>query len=470
MKFSSVLAMESLRKSLKAFQSQAKQQNHPEEETQALLHNHEQSSNSDTQKEDIFVEIDTDNASGKETSAPTSSSKFAGSSKKLKVSFGDVLTEVVRQRSKDLPDQDSRFRSLNASFGCRSWRSVVNKTKSRLIDPPEERYQRTETADYGEDSEEERDDHHEENDSEDIPEEYKKMTLSGLTMFQRVILVLITAALVCSLSVPVLRKLTLWDLPLWKWEIMVLALISGHLVSGWGIKVAVIFFEPNLVLRKRVLYFVYGLRKSVQNCLWLGLVLLVWHWVFNKKVEETKSKILQYVTKILICLLVGTFIWLLKTLIVKVLASSFHVNTYFDRIQEALFNQYVIETLCGPPVFETQSTEEEEDDEGAGPSDLKATLLANTVGKRPRFSRKSSRKKEEEISIHHLHKLNHKNISAWNMRRMINIVRHGALCTLDEQILNSNIEDESLFHIRSENQAKEAAKKIYLKVAKTGSQ
>jgi hypothetical protein len=53
---------------------------------------------------------------------------------------------------------------------------------------------------------------------------------------------------------------------------------------------------------------------------------------------------------------------------------------------------------------------------------------------------------------------------------MINIVRHGALSTLDEHILDSDIKDDSLLHIRSECQAKEAAKKIFQKVAKTGSQ
>jgi hypothetical protein len=62
------------------------------------------------------------------------------------------------------------------------------------------------------------------------------------------------------------------------------------------------------------------------------------------------------------------------------------------------------------------------------------------------------------------------NISAWNMKRMINIIRHGALSTLDEHILDSDIKDDSLLHIRSECQAKEAAKKIFQKVAKTGSQ
>jgi hypothetical protein len=134
----------------------------------------------------------------------------------------------------------------------------------------------------------------------------------------------------------------------------------GRLVSGWGIKLVVIFNEHNFLLRKRVLYFVYGLRGAVQSSLWLGLSLLIWHFVFHHEVEESKSKILLYGTKILVCLFIGTVIWLLETLLVKALASSFHVNAFFDRIQEALFNQYVIETLSGPPLFERRSTKEEE--------------------------------------------------------------------------------------------------------------
>jgi hypothetical protein len=37
--------------------------------------------------------------------------------------------------------------------------------------------------------------------------------------------------------------------------------------------------------------------------------------------------------------------------VLKVLASFFHVSTYFDRVHDTLFNQYVIETLFGPPLM-----------------------------------------------------------------------------------------------------------------------
>ncbi|KAK9164617.1 hypothetical protein Syun_005519 [Stephania yunnanensis] len=325
---------------------------------------------------------------------------------------------------------------------------------------------------------------------DDVPGELKKANLSSLTVLQWLSLVLILAGLICSLTIKFLNKRKLWDLPLWKWELMILVLICGRLVSGWGVRLVVFFVERNFLLRKKVLYFVYGLRKAVQNCLWLGLVLIAWHHIFDKKVErEVKNKFLLYITKILICLLVGTLVWLVKTLLVKVLASSFHVSTYFDRIQESLFNQYVIETLSGPPLIEIENQREEEErvlDEvqklqNAGakmPSDLKATALPNPksgkvmgsgLQRSPRIVRSfrssgaMSKQPDDAISIDRLHKLNQKNISAWNMKRMINIVRYGVLSTLDERIQDS-AHDKT--QIRSEAEAKAAAKKIFVIVAR----
>lgn len=330
---------------------------------------------------------------------------------------------------------------------------------------------------------------------EDLPEEYTQSNFSVLIFIEWVSLVLIVAALVCSLLIHKLKQITVWDLKLWKWEVLVLVLICGRLVSGWGIRLIVFFIERNFVLRKKLLYFVYGVRKPVQNCLWLGLVLFTWHRLFDRKVErETKSKFLSYVTKILICLLIGTLLWLVKTLMVKSLASSFHVSTYFDRIQESLFYQYVIETLSGPPLIEYQNNEEDAERTAAEvdklqkagafvPAELRDAAFSGPV-KSGRVIGKSSRHKStrskllsgplskkntdrDGITIDHLHKLNPKNVSAWNMKRLINMVRHGSLSTLDEQILSE--EDDSANQIRSECEAKAAARKIFLNVARPGS-
>ncbi|WOH07952.1 hypothetical protein DCAR_0727387 [Daucus carota subsp. sativus] len=101
------------------------------------------------------------------------------------------------------------------------------------------------------------------------------------------------------------------------------------------------------MLWKRVRYFVYDLRHAVRNCIWLALILIFWRFVL---VDHGKA--LSYVTKAWVCFMVGTLIWFVKTLFVKVLASSFHVSSFLDRIQDALFDQYVIESLSGSPLVE----------------------------------------------------------------------------------------------------------------------
>ncbi|KAL1202419.1 Mechanosensitive ion channel protein 5 [Cardamine amara subsp. amara] len=320
---------------------------------------------------------------------------------------------------------------------------------------------------------------------EDLPEEFKRDKLSIWVLLEWISLVLIITSLVCSLTVHNLQRKTWWKLDLWKWEVTVLVLICGRLVSSWIVRILVFLVEKNFVLRKRVLYFVYGVKKSVQNCLWLGLVLLAWHFLFDKKVQrETRTTVLRYVTRVIICLLVAVIIWLVKTLLVKVMASSFHMSTYFDRIQESLFTQYVIETLSGPPLMELQRMEEEEQqvtedvkslEKLAGaklPPALKATVKSfMKVGKSQGLTRIGSKdgKDSEGIRIDHLQRMNTKNVSAWNMKRLMNIIRKGALSTLDEKMQDTTQEDENATQIRSEYEAKLAARKIFHNVTEPGS-
>ncbi|KAL8144176.1 hypothetical protein V2J09_017208 [Rumex salicifolius] len=412
-------------------------------------------------------------------------------------------SELVQRRSTSVeagasrrPEDEVMTCSSNASFRRKS-ALLKTKTKSRLLDPREDGERRSgwlKRSGLLHNPNKNDENFLEEDDpflDDDLPDEYKKMRFSFFSVIQLLSLILIVASLVCSLAIPFLRNKSPWGMELWKWEVMVLVLICGGLVSGWLIRIVVFFIERNFLLRKRVLYFVYGLRSSVQNCLWLGWVLLAWILILDQKVEkETHSKYLPYITRILVCFLIGTIIWLFKTLLVKVLAMSFHVSAFFDRIQEALFNQYVIETLSGPPLIEIQRIHEEEErvlteveklqNAGASvPADLRANCMPNSgmqrsppvIGKSPRFSSSTpmSGKVEREeagIRIDRLHRFNQKNISAWNMKRLMNIVRKGVLSTLDEELVDSNMEDETSMHIRSEKQAKSAAKRIFNNVAR----
>ncbi|KAG5247975.1 mechanosensitive ion channel protein [Salix suchowensis] len=119
-----------------------------------------------------------------------------------------------------------------------------------------------------------------------------------------------------------------------------------------------------------------------------------------------------------------------------------------DKIQESLFNQFVIEALSGPPLIEIQKAED--DAERIATEVLKLQNVGATIPENSRnlssHQQRVAGEKEGDggITIGHLHKLNTKNISAWNMKKLMKIVRHGSLSTLDEQILESPVSNSVL--------------------------
>ncbi|CAD5323092.1 unnamed protein product [Arabidopsis thaliana] len=391
-----------------------------------------------------------------------------------------VKADAVRRRQNRTSlggssDEEGRNRDEAEVLKCGSKKPMLsrNKTKSRLQDPPTPTHPAIDKTEMksgrrsgifksgflgkspkagtpgrnGFEEEEEEDPFLD----EDLPEEFKRDKLSFWVFLEWISLVLIVTSLVCSLTIHNLQRKTWWKLDLWKWEVTVLVLICGRLVSSWIVRIIVFLVEKNFTWRKRVLYFVYGVRKSVQNCLWLGLVLLAWHFLFDKKVErETRSTALRYVTRVL----------------------------------ESLFTQYVIETLSGPPLMEIQRMEEEEQqvaedvkslEKLAGaklPPALKATVKSfMKVGKSPGLNRIGSKRGEdgEGIRIDQLKRMNTKNVSAWNMKRLMNIILKGAISTLDQNMQDTTQEDEDATHIRSEYEAKCAARKIFHNVTEPGS-
>ncbi|KAJ4824777.1 hypothetical protein Tsubulata_024570 [Turnera subulata] len=291
--------------------------------------------------------------------------------------------------------------------------------------------------------------------SEPRGKKWKVFCLTEFTLF-----VCIMGFLTASLTVHRLLHSMIWGLELWKWCVLVLVIFSGRLFSEWIINVLVFLIEMNYLLKKKVLYFVYGLRKSVQAFIWLGLVLLAWGLLFDGGVKRTRktSKILNYVTRTLASFLIGAGIWLAKTFLVKLLASSFHVNRFFDRIQESIFHQYVLRTLSGPPVMEMG--------EKIGSSrTMPGQLSFRTTEKQ------NEEKKEEVIDIDKLKKMKHGKVSAWTMRGLINVISRTGLSTLSGTLDESDDEDSEQKdkEITSEWEAKAAAYKIFRNVAKPGS-
>lgn len=282
-------------------------------------------------------------------------------------------------------------------------------------------------------------------------------------LIEWVMLILATACLITSLLVQRLQEHVIWGLEIWKWCLMVMVIFCGQLMTHWFITVLVFLIEINFLFRKKVLYFVYGLQKSVQFCVWLGLILLSWSLIFNDSDvprSPKTAKALNYVSRILASLLIGSVIWLVKTLLVKVLASSFHMNRFFDRIQETLYHQYLLQALSGPPLIEMA--------EKVGPSKSSSQFSFLNIVK---STGKGKGEKLEVIDIAKLHRISQEKVSAWTMRGLVNVIRSSGLSTISNKIDESFDEDKSLQkdkEITNEAEARAAARQIFKTVAKPG--
>ncbi|XP_059302856.1 mechanosensitive ion channel protein 6-like isoform X1 [Lycium ferocissimum] len=281
---------------------------------------------------------------------------------------------------------------------------------------------------------------------EEIVEESISNKLNLWTVLQLVSLMLDLVALACTFSVSKLEKLTLWDLPLWKWEIFLSVIISGHLLCGWAVRVLVFCIERGFLQKLRVLYFVYGLKKAFQNCMWVVLIVIAWHFlVVEKMVYERESKVLRYLTKSLLCILVASLIWFIKVIIVKILASSFHNKKFFKRITDYLIKQYVIKSLSDSLIGGNSSVSEK----------------AKTTSYFPwGFARK---KKQSSNCLHEWSRSYMSNLGKKSVKRLVQGRLIPTLSTMDEDLPDlSDEEDEE----SSCSYAKKLARKIFKKVAK----
>ncbi|KAJ8648366.1 hypothetical protein MRB53_001389 [Persea americana] len=276
-------------------------------------------------------------------------------------------------------------------------------------------------------------------------------------LLEWVTLISATALLITSLTAQKLQHRMIWGLEIWKWCLMVMVIFCGRLVTDWFIEIIVFLIELNFVLEKKVLYFVYGLKNSVQICIWSALVLLTWFLLFDRGVERspTTTKVLRYTSRTLASILIGAIIWLVKTLLMKFIALSFHVNAFFDRIQESIFHQYVLQTLSGPPLMEMAETV------GSTKSNAQLSFRSTDKGK--------GSEAQAVIDVAKLHMMKREKVSAWTMRRLINMVTTTGLSTISSSIDESFIEDKSEQvdkEITSELEAKAAAFQIFKNVAK----
>ncbi|KAK1369390.1 Mechanosensitive ion channel protein [Heracleum sosnowskyi] len=285
---------------------------------------------------------------------------------------------------------------------------------------------------------------------------YKKVKIKVLVEW--LVFLLILGNLIACLTIDKLHHTTIWGLEIWKWCLLVMVIFSGLLFASWCMHFIVLLIELNFLLRKKVLYFVHGLKRSARVCLWLTLVLITWLSLFNHAIKRSKSagKVLFYITWTIVSLLIGSVLWLLKTLVLKMLASSFHVTTFFDRIQESIFHQYVLQVLSGPPLLESAEM-------------LQRTNTAQFSFRRTKKDNQGRKKtKTAVIDIHKLHRMKQDKVSAWTMKMLVDVISNKGLSTisdaLDESDFDGNAEQTDK-EITNEMEAIAAAYHIFKNVA-----
>ncbi|KAF2287157.1 hypothetical protein GH714_038491 [Hevea brasiliensis] len=173
--------------------------------------------------------------------------------------------------------------------------------------------------------------------------------LKTLIFIESTVFVCIMGLLITTLTADRLQNSTIWDFEMWKWCILILAVLCGRLI-GYLLTLALVkLIWKNCSRRQwneRELYFAYGVKKSIIVFIWLALVFLAWALLFNNGVKRSKNvkKIVNDVTRGLAGCLIGVAIWSVKTLLVKLLA-SFHVQTLFHRVKEANYNRKILEAF-----------------------------------------------------------------------------------------------------------------------------
>ncbi|XP_074289188.1 mechanosensitive ion channel protein 10-like [Silene latifolia] len=254
----------------------------------------------------------------------------------------------------------------------------------------------------------------------------KRLTIKYLV--QLFVFLLILTCLVSSLMVKKFEGKLFLGVEVWKWFVLVMVTFSGLLITQWFVHLIVFFIEWKFLLKKNVVYFTHGLHENVMVFIWIGVVLGTWLLLLKPEVMKTnKSKnVLMFITMTLVTLLIGSFLWLLKTTLMKILASSFHLNRFFNRIQEAVFHHYVLQTLSGRPLVElARKFSKEESCIG------QVSFTENTGG---------ARKEKKVVDWTKIHQMKKEQIPSWTMKLLVDVLTNSGLSTMSDMLNEGVVE------------------------------
>jgi len=158
--------------------------------------------------------------------------------------------------------------------------------------------------------------------------------------------VLVTGG-VCYAVAP---ELTIANAPVFTWAVLVVAATLTLLGTRVFVTVLLLLLEAPLLLTRNLLYFVLAVQTPLVFLLWSLELLALWltfpRWCVlghcNRGVDLSGAWFLLTIVE---CMIVGSIVWLLKNIALKVVATHFHQAAYFDRLHDALFEEYALQQL-----------------------------------------------------------------------------------------------------------------------------
>ncbi|OAY53973.1 mechanosensitive ion channel protein 10 isoform X3 [Manihot esculenta] len=186
-----------------------------------------------------------------------------------------------------------------------------------------------------------------------LPNKEEETQKKGMKSWEKIVISVETTAFLCvmglliaSLTADRFQNSMIWGFKIWKWCLLLLAIVCGRL-AGFLITNFLMSLIWKFWLDEKVIYFAHGVKKSALFFIWLGLVTLAWGLLFNHGDKRE-------VTRGLAGCLIGSTLWLLKTLLIK-LIGSVHATKLFSKIKEAIRNRKVLRALSEMKIENTNS-------------------------------------------------------------------------------------------------------------------
>ncbi|KAL0029403.1 hypothetical protein WJX77_004930 [Trebouxia sp. C0004] len=188
----------------------------------------------------------------------------------------------------------------------------------------------------------------------------------------------------------------------WRW----LFFLSGFMPIYWFsravIHLLVLMVETTAFTTRKAVYYTVGTRKPLRRFLRVALLIPLFVGCFYTNDNENThvKNVFRTLARLLGCLLLFFFANVLKTLVAKIMASHFHKEAHFEKMQEALLKEYFLITLSQP---RTEVESSSSDEEGEVEADQQLEELDSPAARMYRKSmvfQQDQKKIREEVTKH----------------------------------------------------------------------